>query len=178
VLAHIARLRKPVAEISSAEHAHAQLHFRNAMNTAALMPEVPRAGEDERHAVLVAARDGFLLPLASPRLRDDPDAAVARLLNGVLPSCACSFRKKKQDGDVTSPNNLEQDITFIGEEIDSGASHRRGRRRRLPVQLPWPLFSRLPRGDPEALSPAWLAAAHPQRAVVLQRQHQIKQSDS
>jgi hypothetical protein len=51
------------------------------------MLEVPNAGEDERHPVLVAARDGVLVPDTASRLSDDPDAVLARLLNSVVPGC-------------------------------------------------------------------------------------------
>lgn len=51
------------------------------------MLEVPNAGEDERHAVLVAARDGVLVLLTASWLSDDSDAVLARLLNGVVPGC-------------------------------------------------------------------------------------------
>lgn len=51
------------------------------------MLEVPNAGEDERDAVLVAARDGVLVLLTASRLSDDSDAVLACLLNGVVPCC-------------------------------------------------------------------------------------------
>jgi hypothetical protein len=52
-----------------------------------LVPEVPDASDDERHAILVAAVDGVIVSHTSTRLSNDPDAVLARLLNGVVPSC-------------------------------------------------------------------------------------------
>jgi len=51
------------------------------------MPEVPNTSEDERHPVLVAARDGVLVPSTASWLSDDSNAVLARLLNGVVPGC-------------------------------------------------------------------------------------------
>lgn len=51
----------------------------------ALMLEVSNACEDERYPVLVAARDGVIVPHTASRLSDDSDPVLARLLNGVLP---------------------------------------------------------------------------------------------
>ena len=51
------------------------------------MLEVPNTGEDERHTVLVAARNGVFILLTASRLSDDSDAVLARLLNGVVPGC-------------------------------------------------------------------------------------------
>jgi len=49
--------------------------------------EVPDAGEDEGHTVLVAAVHGVLVPDAAAGLRDHRDAALARLLHCIVPSC-------------------------------------------------------------------------------------------
>nr|ACN36684.1 unknown [Zea mays] len=49
------------------------------------MLEVPDAGEDERHTILVAARDGVLVLLTASWLGDDADAVLARLLDGIIP---------------------------------------------------------------------------------------------
>lgn len=49
--------------------------------------EVPDAGEDEGHPVLVAAVHGVLVPDAAAGLRDHRDAALARLLHRIVPSC-------------------------------------------------------------------------------------------
>jgi hypothetical protein len=51
------------------------------------MLEVPDAGEDERHTILVAARDGVLVLLTASWLGDDADAVLARLLDGIIPGC-------------------------------------------------------------------------------------------
>jgi hypothetical protein len=50
------------------------------------MLEVPDAGEDERHTILVAARDDVLFLLTTSWLGDDVDADLARLLDGIIPS--------------------------------------------------------------------------------------------
>lgn len=52
-----------------------------------LMPEVPDSSDNERHAVLVAAVDGVIIPHAATGLSNDADAVLARFLNGVIPSC-------------------------------------------------------------------------------------------
>jgi hypothetical protein len=52
-----------------------------------LVPEVSDTSDDERHAVLVAAVDGVIIPHTPTRLSNNPDAVLARLLNGVVPSC-------------------------------------------------------------------------------------------
>jgi hypothetical protein len=52
------------------------------------VPEVPDAGEEEGHPVLVATVHGVLVPDAAAGLRDHRDAAPARLLHRVVPSCA------------------------------------------------------------------------------------------
>lgn len=51
------------------------------------VPEVPDAGEDEGHPVLVAALHGVLVPDAAAGLCDHRHAALARLLHRVVPSC-------------------------------------------------------------------------------------------
>lgn len=51
------------------------------------VPEVPDAGEEEGHPILVAAVHGVLVPDAATRLRDHCDAALARLLHCVVPRC-------------------------------------------------------------------------------------------
>lgn len=62
-----------------------------------LMLEVPNPREDERHPVLVAARDGVLVPDTASRLSDDSDAVLARLLNGVIPGCRNSCPSQNND---------------------------------------------------------------------------------
>jgi hypothetical protein len=52
-----------------------------------LVPEVPDTSDDEQHVILVAAFDGVIVPHTATRLSNDSNAVLARLLNGVIPSC-------------------------------------------------------------------------------------------
>ena len=92
------------------------------------MLEVPNTGEDERHAVLVAARDGVLVVLTASWLSDDSDAVLARLLNGVVPGCRQELTAKSLTR-KPEPSSLIKVLTKH-ENRNCAASHQKERRRR------------------------------------------------